>query len=193
MQKWNAQVLSWLDRTAMSQDTSAQAISAQSFPVSVIVAQEPVVNLPWTTERWTVLGIIAGEQMAQTHGQQNGHGDDANGNHRLIRSGSEGKQYLWPGFALRLLRSEADSYYVNLVGKTPSVYVVGQRDDAGALLPILTTVEYLEATGYAEADYEVFAVPMPPEIYRWVEAFVLEHYTPDEKKMKRKHHPDEPG
>lgn len=163
-----------------SSDKSPAATSARPFPVSVIVAQEPVVNSPWVQERWSVLGVVAGEQVAQAHREQ-----------KLIRSSPEGKQYLWTGFTLHLFRSTADSYYVNLTGRTPSVYVVGQRDETGALTPVLATVEYLEATGYAEADYEVFAVPMPPEIYRWVEAFVLEHYTPEEKKAKRKHHPDE--
>lgn len=164
----------------MTQDGSASATLALSFPVSVIVAQEPVDNSPWIQERWTVVGIVAGEQVTQTGRER-----------KLIRDAPEGRQHLWTGFTLRLLRSAADSYYINLTGTTPSVYVVCQRDAAGALVPVLATVEYLEATGYAEVDYEVAAVPMPPEIYRWLEAFVLEHYTPEEKKSKRKHHPNE--
>jgi hypothetical protein len=31
----------------------------------------------------------------------------------------------------------------------------------------------------------VYAVPMPPELYRWCELFVLNHYVPEQKKKRR--------
>jgi hypothetical protein len=49
----------------------------------------------------------------------------------------------------------------------------------------MVTLSYDEAAAYTEVEEEVFAVPMPPEVYRWVENYVLEHYVP-EKRRKRK-------
>jgi hypothetical protein len=151
-------------------------VLADRFPVSVIIAQEPVQNMRWISERWTVLGVVAGQNVT-----------DETIERKLIRAGQEGNQYLWTGFSLKLLRSAADSYYFNLMGKNSSVYVVCHREEGKEITPFLATVEYIEATAYGEVNTEVFAVPMPPEIYRWVEQFVLEHYVPEEKKSKRKH------
>ncbi len=79
------------------------AVSTDRFPVSVIISQEPVRNLRWVSERWTVLGVVAGDHPANETVRR-----------KLIRAGDEGNHYLWTGFTLTLLRSEADSYYVNL-------------------------------------------------------------------------------
>jgi hypothetical protein len=152
-------------------------VLADRFPVSVIIAQEPVQNMRWISERWTVLGVVGGQNVTEGTIER-----------KLIRAGQEGNQYLWTGFSLTLLRSAADSYYYNLMGKSPSVYVVCHRKEEGKeITPFLTTVEYIAATAYGEVNTEVFAVPMPPEIYRWVEQFVLENFVPEEKKSKRKH------
>ncbi len=56
-----------------------------------------------------VVGVVAG-----------GSGRDES----LIRSDSSGRQLLYPGFRLRLQRDEAESYYMNLTGDHPSVFVV---------------------------------------------------------------------
>ena len=152
-------------------------VLADRFPVSVIIAQEPVQNMRWISERWTVLGVVGGQNVT-----------DGTIERKLIRAGQEGNQYLWTGFSLKLLRSAADSYYYNLMGTNPSVYVVCHRKEEGKeIIPFLTTVEYIAATAYGEVNTEVFAAPMPPEIYRWVEQFVLENFVPEEKKSKRKH------
>ena len=38
---------------------------------------------------------------------------------------------------------------------------------------------------YLEGDEQVYAVEIPPELYKWTEAFVLTHYIAT-KKTKRK-------
>ena len=42
-----------------------------------------------------------------------------------------------------------------------------------------------EAHAYLEGEDEIYAVDVPPELYRWTEAFVIAHYFP-QKKTKRK-------
>lgn len=103
---------------------------------------------------------------------------------QLIHSDADSEQFLWTGFAINLHTDAAESYYFNLMGEKPSVFVVS-RLEHGRLQPFLVTCSYDEADAYMEVDESVSAVAMPPEIYRWCEAFVLAHYVP-EKKRKRK-------
>lgn len=153
-----------------------QTVLGDEIPLSVITARETVSDNPWIDERWKVLGVVAG------HSQDIGHI-----NCRQVRTGPEGEEYLWTGLVLRLKKSEVDSYYYNIVGNNPSVYVFCRTDDSGEPRPHTITVDYIEAMAHGESGNTTFAVPMPPEVYRGVERFVLEHYTPEEPKMKRKH------
>jgi hypothetical protein len=67
----------------------------------------------------------------------------------------------------------------------PSVFVVCRPEDSGELRTVHVTPSHDAAEAYMQGDGQVFAVAMPPEVYRWVEAYVLEHYVP-EKRQKRK-------
>lgn len=147
---------------------------AQSFPVGVVTARERVSGNRWITERWRVVGVVPGGAAAGRTGRQ------------LAYAGADGEQYLWGGFAIRLNETDADAYYYNLVGQNPSVQVICERADNGELLPRVTTVDYIDAMSFREAEYEVHAVPMPPELYVWVERYVLDHYVPEEKPLRRK-------
>jgi hypothetical protein len=147
----------------------------QTVMVSVLTVHEPVTGNAWISERWRVLGVVAeGASGADVPRRQ------------LVRSGPEGEQYLWNGFALDLRASDADSYYHNLIGGNPSIYVLAQEEPGGELIPQSVTIDYIEAMAYAEFGNEGLAVPMPPEIYRTVEQFVLDHYVPEEPRSKRK-------
>ena len=145
-------------------------------PLSVITVREPVAGNPWISERWRVAGVVAGEikgggKITRT----------------LLRYGPDGEQYLWTGFALRLRPVEADGYYYNIIGQNPSLYIYCHNDDSGEPCPRSITAEYIEAMSVVEMGNTAFAVPMPPEVYRCIEQYVLEHHVPEEPKMKRKH------
>lgn len=162
--------LRWRVRTAWSGSVAHET----TFPIAVVTAREPVSGNRWITERWRVVGVVSGEAAAERDGP------------RLIRAGSDGEQYLWGGFAIRLNDTAADAYYYNLVGQNPSVQVICERAENGELRPRLATVDYIDAMSFREAEYEVHAVPMPPELYAWVERYVLDHYVPEEKPLRRK-------
>jgi len=156
----------------MVMHTANIEIAPDSFPVSVITAREPVADNPWISERWRVVGVVPGvpgEECVQ------------------IRSGPDGEQYLWSGFTIRLRESEADSYYFNLVAQNPNLQVICQATDAGELRPVLVTADYIDGMAHREAGANVHGVAIPPDIYLWLERYVLEHYTPEEKKSRRKH------
>lgn len=86
---------------------------------------------------------------------------------------------------MRLHRDEAESYYWNLMAAQPQLFVICRERDAEPE-PFLVTASHDEAGAYMESDEVVFSVPMPPEIYRAVEAFVIEHYVPTPRKKRKR-------
>ncbi len=145
------------------------------IPLAVITAREPVAGNAWITERWRVVGVVGGKP------------GDGNIVRTVMRQGPEGDQYLWTGFLLRLRAPEADSYYYNLLGQNPSLYIYCDQEDSGEICPRSVTAEYIDAMAHSETGNSTHSVPVPPEIYRLIEQFVVEHHVPEEPKMKRKH------
>lgn len=147
-------------------------VGSRGVGVAVVTAYRETPEDRWSDGRWEVVGVVAER------------GATAETTPRLMRSGGGERRYLWSGLTLELFRDDAASYYHNLMGECPSVFVVCDRTEDEGLRPSLATLSYDEAGSYMEAE-EVCSVPMPPEIYRWVEGFVLEHYLP-ERPRKRK-------
>ena len=87
-----------------------------------------------------------------------------------------------------LYRDGAESYWHNLVGQHPSLFVICRADGKGEIAPFAVTADYDEAGAHMEADDTVFAVPIPPEIHRWIEEYVIAncHPTPPVKRQRKR-------
>lgn len=145
-----------------------------SFAVSVLVEFRELHDKRWEEGAWHVAGVVACSQGAGDGLQQ-----------EELHAATKGRGILYAGLSMHLYRDDAESYYFNLVSDEPRVFVICTREDAGPLRPFIVTLSYGEATSYMETDEIVESVSMPPELYRWAERFVLEHYVP-EKHRKRK-------
>ncbi len=147
----------------------------ETLALAVLTEHERVTGNAWLDERWRVLGVVPTADAA-----------DDTLDRRVVRTTGDAEQFLWTGLKLVLRASEVDGYYHNLLGTTPHVYVLTQLNDDGEPVPVEISLEYSEALAYSEFGNESFAVPMPAELYRRVEKFVLEHYVPEEPRRKRK-------
>ena len=128
---------------------------------------------PWAEYVWSASGIAV-EQLPLT--------DEP----LLIREDGQRAWFLLGGFDVTLFVDECESYYFNLISNTPRAYVLAHvADDGGCPLPFRISMSFDEAHAYLEGEDEIFAVDVPPELYRWAEAFVIANYFP-EKKRKRK-------
>ncbi len=162
----------------MSKNPSTSHSHSTEFSLSVIVAREEVKTSRWISDRWEVRGTVAGETLTQSHPERT-----------MIRADENGEQYLWTGLRLELFKDDAESYYFNLMGEKPSVFVICRMDEDEEVeepMPFLTTLSYTEATSYMEVDDSVYSVPIPPEIYVWVERYVVENYVPEKKKKRKR-------
>ena len=147
---------------------------ATVFPVSVIMERRPVHGNRWVTESWQAIGVTVG---AARQGQ-------AENPLPLIEDGGVAR-FLWSGLRVELFADEAESYYHNLMVPNPGCYVIVRPLDDGTPEPFLVTLSFDAAQAYQEGDETAYNVPLPPELYRAAEAFVIAHYVP-EKKKKRK-------
>jgi hypothetical protein len=101
---------------------------------------------------------------------------------RLLVDQDGAQQWLHPGFELVLHRDEAEGYYLNVSTESPRVFVLWRMDEQESGLPLQLTASYDEGGRWLDAGHSVDGVPMPPEIYAWVGAYVEENYRPQPKK-----------
>jgi len=144
------------------------------FPLSAVMACSRSKRGPWRLPVWRLIGFVAGQAVT---------GDRPK---RLpVHAGEGQSQWLWTGLNLALFRDSAESYWYNLVGRRPSLFLVCREEVAGELVPFTVTANYDEAGAHMEADDQVFSAPIPPELHLQLETFVMQHYRP-QPPVKRK-------
>ena len=153
-----------------------------SFSISVIMESRPSQN-QWVDEVWDATGIVAYSNKGDADGGENEK------NVKVIEQ-DEVKQLIYSGLKLRLFLDECESYYHNLMSPEPGCFIVAREEDeegepTNKPIPVMVTLSFDEAHSYLEGDDTVYAVPIPSELYQWVEAYILENYEA-EKRIKRK-------
>jgi hypothetical protein len=147
----------------------------ESFPVSVILERREIERGPLTVPQWGIVGVVAGDEVAASGPRCT-----------IVHSDSERTEYLWPGFQVVLYKDCADSYWYNLTAAAPSLFVICHEDDECELAPVLVSANYDEAGAYMEADDLVLSAPMPPEVYQWIERYVVENYVPQAPRKRKR-------
>ena len=150
-----------------------------SLPVTVLMERHVVARSFWSVPTWRLTGVVAGEGVV--------HEAEAGRKIRDLDGG--GEAWSWSGYAITLYKDACERYWHALIGDKPLVYVVCRESpDEAPLRPLVVTVDYDEATAFAETDELVLSAPIPGDLYRYMEAFVLEHYRPKpfEKRKRRK-------
>ena len=141
---------------------------------------------PWADQVWDAKGIVA--SSADSNNPDSGRTNHKN-EVKIIEQG-DAKQYIYSGLKVRLYLDECEGYYHNMMSPKPGCFVVAREEDEDGNdtdipIPALVTLSFDEAHSYLEGGATVYAVPIPAELYRWTEAFVLENYVA-EKRVKRK-------
>lgn len=138
--------------------------------VATILEKRPAVSR-WAQNYWSASAVIVGESAHQQV--------------TLVHEQQGVQQYLYPALPLRLYIDECAGYYHNLSSPNPSCYIIASIDANGTPQPQRITLSFDEANAYLQGSEEVYAVPLPAELYRWSEAFVLQHYVPEKKRKRR--------
>ena len=153
---------------------SLQTELPDRLPLVVIMQRRVIENNPWIDHLWEAVAVTVDSRRL-----------DGDGPCRRVREADGCTQELHRGFNLQLQIDECESYYHNLLSPRPRCYVVAslERDEP---VPRLVTMSFDEAHAYMEGGEELFTVDVPPELYRWTEAFVLQHYVPRQRKRRKR-------
>ena len=153
------------------------------LPVTVLMEKHLITRRFWSLPRWRLSGVVAGEDIVH----------EAREGRKLRELEGGGELWSWSGCSITLYKDACERYWHALVGEQPLVYVIcrdpadGESGGAAPLRPLVVTVDYDEATSFAETDELVLSAPIPGDLYRYMEAFVLEHYRPQKfEKRKRR-------
>lgn len=147
-----------------------------SIPVAAILARKEISRRGWSLVNWEGVAVLAGARFAEGSARR-----------ELLHAGEGTAQYLWDGLRLDLYRDAAETYWFNLTGSRPSLFIICNEEEGNDLTPVIVTADHSESTSAVEADCKVFAVPIPPEILGRIEEFVMTHFKPEPpRKRKRK-------
>lgn len=157
--------------------------------VTVILERRMISRSFWSLPSWYLhtVGVgdnlIAGKTRSCVAGMAAGRSD-------------KGELFAWGGFEVTFYKDACERYWHALIGDKPLVYVIcrdetdevnGVDSRALTLQPVSVTVDYDDASAAAETDSPVLSAPIPAELYRYMERFVMTHYKPAEfKKRKRR-------
>ena len=166
-----------------------------SLAATILLERRMITRTFWSMPSWYLHTVAVGESLAATEALEGGDATPAGNT-------GQGDLFAWSGFHLTLYKDACERYWHALIGDRPLVYVVC-RDDTDevdgadpnevAIRPVIVTVDYDEATACAETDELVLTAPIPTDLYRYMEHFVLQHYKPKAfKKRKRKKWSDDP-
>lgn len=145
------------------------------FSAVVLMQRQPSRVSRWSDFQWEAIAV-----MARSDGMQQDKGP------QLVHEDGEVRQYLYTGFDVKLYVDECESYYYNLISTTPRCYVIARENDDDIPVPFLVSLSFDEAHAYMEMEDTVYAVEVPPELYRWTQDFVLMHYAPEKRKKRKR-------
>lgn len=156
------------------------------IPVTVVLEKRIVSRSFWQVPSWYLHTVAVGADVAMAKHQTES----------VLNLGStkEGELFGWPSHQVTLYKDACERYWHALIGDKPLIYVVCREEDEDEasssqpeLSPVIVTIDYDEATACAETDAIVLSTNIPPELYRYMESFVLQHYKPAPfKKRKRR-------
>jgi len=152
-----------------------------SLPVVILLEKRLLKSQRWQIPSWYLHGVAVGDSMAHQSipGQQ-------------VGSTENGEIYSFGGYCVTLYKDACERYWHALIGDKPLVYVVCDEEVESeehnlSVEPKVVTIDYDEAISHVETDGLVLSTAIPAELYRYMEAFVLQHYHPKPfEKRKRK-------
>ena len=150
-----------------------------SIPVGVVLARKVIQRANWSLANWEAVSVLVGERFAAGESQR-----------VPLRENDGEVQYLWDGLRVELYRDAAETYWFNLTGTRPSLFIICSEEDGGELTPMAVTADHGESSSAVESDYKAFAVPIPPEIIGQLEEFVMTHFKPEQQRGRKRKRED---
>lgn len=138
--------------------------------ISIVMERTPLASR-WADEKWEAKGAVSDSAPAGAAP-------------RVLVERDGLRQLHFGGCEVRLVKSEAQGYFLNLTSPHPMLFVLWRMVE-GVATPAMLTVSYDEGTRWADSGEQVDGVPLPAELVPWMVEFVEAHYRPEPRKPKR--------
>jgi hypothetical protein len=145
------------------------------FPIAIMMSRKLIQRSGWSLPCWEALGVVSGAQFA----------DEKRGR-ELVHEADGEQNFLYRGFELRLFRDAAETYWYNLTGERPSLFVICLKEGE-ELVPSFVTPDHGAAQAAVESDGAAFAVAIPPDIHTEIERVVMQYYRPEPPRKRKQH------
>ena len=152
--------------------SEAAAAATESVPrFTVVLSRRPAQTGRWTHTQTTLAAVLP-------------CAPDRNGAEAL-RQGAN--LFAFHGLRLAMHRDLAESYWANVSGDNPRLFVVCRADDGDdEVRPVLLTASGDEAAGHNETDDLTLSAPMPDAARDFVEKFVMDNHFPEPKRKRKR-------
>jgi hypothetical protein len=142
-----------------------------------VVVERRRVDLPWASDRWTVVELLSGRPAAEPW--------------TVLAEGEGWRRYYAGTVDLELFRGETDNYRDNLASERPAVFVILRPEGDGRVALYGATIDPGEIEAHSDAgDDLVEALPMPPHVLAWMEGFVARHHVERPFYKRQRDRPD---
>lgn len=144
--------------------------------MSIVMERRDKQRDRWRFVEWKAVGVLTGGEHIRDTSQR-----------LVIHEEEKSQRILWTNFFIRLIKDAAESYWSNLMAEKPSLFIVCRRDEDGdEPVPFLVTVNYDQIIGFQEVDDDVYSLPLPPDIYQWLERYVVNNYVPEVRRKRKR-------
>ena len=151
-------------------DYTGTCVNKPAYPIAIVMQRRAVTNR-WVDCIWEPWSVLGGTDLGEV---------------RLLVQTADAAQWIHPGFELVLHKDEAEGYYLNVSGPSPSVFILWRMEEERAL-PVDATVSSEEAGRWLDGGHSVDRVAMPPEIFAWLGDWVEHNYRPvPQQRFKRR-------
>lgn len=139
-----------------------------SYPVSVVLSRCWRQQGQWQFPHWDVVELLP----RHTHMQSN------ETDYARVQTDKGDEQYVWSEMWLDLFRDGLQSYYQNLIGKQPSLFVLCRDDhpDTG-IAPVSVSANFADAEAHMETDGIVLSTPLVAPFSKWLADYVLQNQS----------------
>jgi len=147
----------------------------RQLQVGAVVRRTPGVTR-WARYIWTPIAVVPGAPDEFWK--------------ELVRDGDT-IDYLAGTFVMELFRADVEAYLVSLNMKTPSVWVILDKDEtnqspAELFVSSITASAYEAQDALDSGESIVEAVPIPESLAAWIKEFVDMHYIEEPFKKRRR-------
>jgi hypothetical protein len=137
-----------------------------SYPVSVVLSRRWRQQGQWQFPYWDIVELLPRHTQAQSNDRE----------YARVQTDKEDEQYVWSDMWLDLFRDGLQSYYQNLTGKRPSLFVLCRDDHPETgVAPVTISANFADAEAHMETDGIVLSTPLIAPFSKWLADFVLQN------------------